>query len=78
MGFNGHFVDHLGNTSSLVILHHLAGDGLVEFLDLVLTIHVLVVHYSLFMLNVKGMLADVVLVLSFLEGNLTFVTLFGF
>lgn len=36
------------------------------------------VHDSLFMLDVKGVLTNVVLVLSFLELNLTFVTSFCF
>jgi hypothetical protein len=78
MGFNGHSVNHLGNSSSLLVLSHLAGDGLVELLDLVLFVHALMVHDSLFMLDVKGVLTNVVLVLSFLEFNLTFVTSFCF
>jgi hypothetical protein len=78
MGFNGHSVNHLGNSSSLLVLSHLAGDGLVELLDLVLFVHALMVHDSLFMLDVKGVLTNVVLVLSFLELNLTFVTSFCF
>jgi hypothetical protein len=78
MGFNGHSVNHLGNSSSLLVLSHLAGDGLVELLDLVLFVHALMVHDSLFMLDVKGVLTNVVLVLSFLELDLTFVTSFCF
>jgi len=78
MGFNGHFVDHLGDSSSLIILHHLAGDGLVEVSDLLMTVLLLVVHDSLLMLDVEGVFADIVLVLSLFEGNLTFVTLLGF
>lgn len=78
MGFNGHSVNHLGNSSSLLVLSHLAGDGLVELLDLVLFVHALMVHDSLFMLDVKGVLTNVVLVLSFLELDLIFVTSFCF
>jgi hypothetical protein len=78
MGFNGHSVNHFGDSSSLIVLLHLAGDGLVEVLDLLLTVHALVVHDSLLVLDVEGVLTDVVLVLSLFEGNLTFVTLFGF
>jgi len=78
MGFNGHLVDHFGDSSSFIILLHLASDGMVEVLDLLLTIHVFMVHNSLLVLDVKGMLTNVVLVLGLFKGNLTFVTLLGF
>lgn len=78
MGFNGHSANHLGNSSSFLVLSHLGGDGLVELPDLVLLVHALMVHDSLFMLDVKGVLTNVVFVLSFLELDVTFVTSFGF
>lgn len=78
MGFNGHPVDHFGDSSSFIILLHLASDGVVEVLDLLLTILVFMVHNSLLVLDVKCVLTNVVLVLGLFKGNLAFVTLLGF
>lgn len=78
MGFNGHLVDHFGDSSSFLILLHLASDGFIEVLDLLLTIHVFMVYNSLLVLDVKGVLTNVVLILSLFKGNLTFVTVLGF
>jgi len=78
MGFNGHSADQFGDSSTLLILLHLVSDGALEVLDLLMTVHVLVVHDSLLVLDVQSVLTDVVLVLNLFESNLTFVTLFGF
>lgn len=52
MSFNGHSVNHLSDASSLLVLLHLTGDGLVEFCDLLLAVHVLMCDHSLLVLDV--------------------------